>query len=155
MIARGLISLSAVIALQGAPVTSGPDTSNAPHAADTGQPVPSAVAPAAAQPLDTALERRARALNIQLRCPVCQSSSIQESPANQAMEMKAVVREKLAAGESEKDILAYFVSKYGEWVLLDPPKHGFNLVVYLLPLALLVGGGAFVFTTAKKWTRNA
>src|SRR5690554_2720698 len=69
---------------------------------------------------DTALERRTRELASQLRCPVCQGLSIQDSPTELAQDMKAVVREQLAQGKSEEEVTAYFVEKYGEWILLQP-----------------------------------
>lgn len=102
---------------------------------------------------DEALERSYVRVARQLRCPVCQQLSILESPAELAVEMRAVVRERLAAGDSEEEVLAYFVSKYGQWVLLDPPKEGFNLVVWLGPLALLLGGAAFLAKVFTGWLR--
>lgn len=119
-------------------------------AGGTGSPI---VQPQEPAPNDTALDRRTRALAAQLRCPVCAGASIQESPSVEAQEMKAVVREHLAAGETEEQVRDFFVSKYGEWILLKPPAHGTNLLVYLLPVALLLGGGFFVYRTARRWTR--
>ena len=52
------------------------------------------------------------------------------------------------------EVKAYFVEKYGEWILLQPEPHGFNLAVYILPVLLLAGGALFVYSTAKKWTRQ-
>ena len=104
--------------------------------------------------LTPALEKRARSLNEQLRCPVCQSSSIEESPAFEATEMKSVVRTMLAEGKSDEEIIAYFQSRYGDWVMLAPPKRGFNLLVYVLPLLLVVGGAVFVYRTARRWVSS-
>ena len=108
-------------------------------------------AQADAIPLTPALEKRARALNEQLRCPVCQSSSIEESPAFEATEMKSVVRTMLAEGKSDEEIVGYFQSRYGDWVMLAPPKRGFNLMVYILPVLLVVGGAVFVYRTARRY----
>ncbi len=91
----------------------------------------------------------------QLRCPVCQQLSILDSPAELAVEMRSVVRERLAAGDTEEEVLAYFVSKYGEWVLLDPPKRGFNLIVWLGPVALLLGGAVVLSRVFRNWLRSA
>lgn len=99
---------------------------------------------------DSALDRRAREVSSGLRCPVCQGLSIQDSPADLAVEMKALVREQLAAGRSPEQVRAYFIEKYGEWVLLSPRPAGFNLLVYLLPLVLL-GVGAIV---VQRFIRN-
>lgn len=116
-----------------------------------------AVSPAASTRVaaeDAALEESYVRVARQLRCPVCQQLSILDSPAELAVEMQAVVRERLAAGESEEQVLAYFVSKYGQWVLLDPPKRGFNLVVWLGPLALLVGGALVLAKVFAGWLRS-
>jgi len=89
-----------------------------------------------------------------LRCPVCQGESIQESPAPLAKEMRSLVREQLAAGRSSEQVKAYFVSKYGEWILLKPAAHGMNLTVYLVPVLVIVGGAVLILVQAKRWTRN-
>lgn len=104
---------------------------------------------------DPALEAEASQIASELRCPVCQGLSIQDSPSPLAQEMKDVIRTQLEAGRSDDQIRAYFVSKYGEWVLLEPRAAGFNLLVYLLPaLVLLVGGGVIVFAV-RRWTAAA
>ena len=89
-----------------------------------------------------------------LRCPVCQGESIQESPAELAKEMRQVVREQLAAGKSSDEVKAYFVSKYGEWILLQPKARGVNLTVYVMPLVLLFGGAVLILVAVKRWTRS-
>jgi cytochrome c-type biogenesis protein CcmH len=71
------------------------------------------------------------------------------------MQMKQVVRDQLAAGKSPEEVKAYFVSKYGEWILLEPKPRGMNLAVYLLPLFLLVGGGGLIVVMVRKWTTVA
>lgn len=103
---------------------------------------------------ETQLERDTRALAAELRCVVCQGLSLQDSPSPLAQEMRAVIAEQLAAGSSREEVKAYFVEKYGEWVLLEPTASGFNLIVYVVPVLLLLGGAAFVFFTARKWTRR-
>src|SRR3954470_5152771 len=62
-----------------------------------------------------------------LRCPVCQGMPISESPSDMAQAMMKRVREMVAEGQSESDIKAYFVSRYGEWVLLEPTHQGVNV----------------------------
>jgi cytochrome c-type biogenesis protein CcmH len=101
-----------------------------------------------------ALEAQTRAVSSQLRCPVCQGESIQDSPADLAVEMKAVVRDQLAAGHTPDEVKAYFVARYGEWILLAPPARGFNLLLYVLPFVLFVGGGAGLFIAARRWQRR-
>lgn len=97
-----------------------------------------------------ALEREVAS---QLRCPVCQQLSILDSPSEMAREARKVIRERLEAGQTPEEIKAYFVSKYGEWILLSPRKSGFNLLVWVLP-ALSIGVGAVVLGTAfRRWLR--
>lgn len=106
---------------------------------------------AAALPDGAELDALEQSVASRLRCPVCQQLSILDSPAELAQEMKAVVRERLAAGQSEEEVVAYFVSKYGEWILLDPPKRGFNLTVWLMPIAALGGGGLLLGFAFRRW----
>lgn len=104
---------------------------------------------------DSALDARTKALSAELRCPVCQGLSLADSPSELSMQMKQVVRDQLAAGKSPEEVKAYFVSKYGEWILLEPKPRGMNLAVYLLPLFLLVGGGGLIVVMVRKWTTVA
>lgn len=104
---------------------------------------------------ETELDRREKEVSSELRCVVCQGLSIQDSPSTLAQEMRGVVREQLAAGRTPEQVKAYFVERYGEWVLLRPKASGVNLIVYLLPIAMIVGGAAFVFVKARGWTRAA
>ena len=101
---------------------------------------------------DTVLEARTRAVAAQLRCPVCQGNSIEDSPSELAQDMKGVVREQLASGKSPDEVKQYFIAKYGEWILLEPKATGFNLVVYALPMVLVLIGGVVVWRAVKKWT---
>jgi cytochrome c-type biogenesis protein CcmH len=103
---------------------------------------------------DSVLEARTKEVAAHLRCPVCQGLSVQDSPARLAQEMRGVVKEQLRTGKSPEEIEEYFVSKYGEGILLEPRARGFNLVVYLLPAALLIGGGVLVVHLARKWSRG-
>jgi cytochrome c-type biogenesis protein CcmH len=111
-------------------------------------------APTPAPQTNPALEARVRELSAQLRCVVCQGLSIEDSPSELAMEMKSVVREQLAAGKSPDEVKRYFVDKYGEWILLQPKAEGFNLVVYLVPVAFVIGGIAFLVLAVRRWTRS-
>lgn len=111
-------------------------------------------APPATVTVDSALEATTREVASELRCPVCQGLSIQDSPSPLAQEMKGVVRDQLRAGRTPEQVRAYFVSKYGEWILLEPEPKGFNLAVYLLPLVLLVAGAGLVVFLARKWSRG-
>ena len=101
---------------------------------------------------DSALEAAVRAVASQIRCVVCQGLSIQDSPSDLAREMKQIVRDQLAAGRTPEEVKEYFVARYGEWILLDPPARGFNLAVHVLPILSLVAG-AVVGVLTRRWTR--
>ncbi|MGH7409519.1 MAG: cytochrome c-type biogenesis protein [Candidatus Methylomirabilis sp.] len=85
-------------------------------------------------------EDQAQLLAAELRCPVCQNLSVADSPSEMANQMRELVREKLNNGESPDQIRAYFVSRYGEWILLSPKREGFNWVAWLLPFGAILGG---------------
>jgi cytochrome c-type biogenesis protein CcmH len=106
----------------------------------------------ASPPADADLESRTTAVAATLRCPVCQGESIQDSPAELAKQMRALVKERLRAGETPEQIQAYFVARYGEWILLEPRKTGLNLLLYALPVALVIGGLVLVTLLVKRWT---
>ena len=91
----------------------------------------------------------------QLRCVVCQSLSVADSPSETAHQMKAIIRERLAAGESPEQVKAYFVDKYGTWILLSPPRQGFNLLVWIVPFAGLAGGLVLVLIVVRRWSRRS
>ncbi|MGQ0815747.1 MAG: cytochrome c-type biogenesis protein [Gemmatimonadota bacterium] len=105
-------------------------------------------------PNDSVLEARTSEVAAVLRCPVCQGLSLNDSPSELSQQMRVIVKEQLRAGKSPEEVKAYFVSKYGEWVLLEPKAAGMNLIVYLAPLLLLLGGGALIVFTVRKWTRR-
>jgi cytochrome c-type biogenesis protein CcmH len=90
-----------------------------------------------------------------LRCVVCQSLSVADSPSEMATQMRAIIRERLAAGESPADIQRYFVERYGDWILLAPPRRGFNLLVWLLPLVAVVVGLAATAALVWRWTHRS
>ena len=104
---------------------------------------------------DSVLDARTAAVAEQLRCPVCQGESIQDSPSELAQQMRDLVREQLKAGKTPNEVRAYFVSKYGEWILLDPRPHGFNLVLYAAPYLLLLAGWGVIVVAVRRWTGGA
>jgi cytochrome c-type biogenesis protein CcmH len=104
---------------------------------------------------DSILEARTSELAAQLRCAVCQGISIQESPSALAREMREVVKEQLREGRTPDEVKEYFVAAYGEWILLSPRPHGLNLLLYVLPAALLLGGIAFLAFVVRRWTSPA
>jgi cytochrome c-type biogenesis protein CcmH len=108
----------------------------------------------AIQAEDPELEAQVRELAAKLRCPTCRALSVQDSPSGMAQEMRSLIREQLRAGKSPDEVTAYFVERYGEWILLEPKAEGFNWAVWLLPVFLLVGGLAFVLVTARRWVQQ-
>ncbi len=91
---------------------------------------------------DPELEARARALSSELRCLVCRNESIDESNAPLARDLRLMVRERLVAGDSDDDVMAFVVDRYGEYVLLKPTLTGSNLILWLAgPAMLLLGLG--------------
>lgn len=111
---------------------------------------------AAQTTLDSAaLEVQVREISSRLRCPVCLNLSIADSPSELARDMVANVRERLKRGESPDQIRAYFEARYGEWVHMEPTARGFNLLVWLLPLVVVIGGGTVIGLVVRRWIRNA
>jgi cytochrome c-type biogenesis protein CcmH len=88
---------------------------------------------------DPALETRARKLSQELRCLVCQNQSIDDSNAELARDLRLIVRERLMAGDSDAQVLAFVEQRYGEFVLLRPPFKLHTLALWMMPLLLLVG----------------
>lgn len=91
---------------------------------------------------DPALEARARALSEGLRCLVCRNENIDASNAQLARDLRLLVRERLVAGDTDEEAIAFIVDRYGEYVLLNPPASGSTWVLWLAgPAMLLLGGG--------------
>lgn len=88
---------------------------------------------------DPKLEQRARELSAELRCVVCQNQSIDDSDAPLARDLRLLVRERLEAGDSNKEVLDFIVARYGEFVLLKPPFAAHTLILWFGPLAVLLG----------------
>jgi cytochrome c-type biogenesis protein CcmH len=103
-----------------------------------------------ADPLDEATRRVAR----QLMCPVCEGQTVADSNSGLAADMRAVIRGKLQAGESEQQILDDFVRSYGDSIRAEPPKRGLGLVVWVGPLLAIGIGAAILALLAKQWARR-
>jgi cytochrome c-type biogenesis protein CcmH len=90
---------------------------------------------------DPAQEARARELSRELRCMVCQNQSIDDSEASLARDLRLLVRERIAAGDSNAQVIDFLVARYGAFVLLKPPFKTDTLLLWLLPPVVLMGGG--------------
>lgn len=89
---------------------------------------------------DPALEARARDISQGLRCLVCRNENIDDSNAELARDLRLMVRERLVAGDSDEQVLAYIVDRYGEYVLLNPTTKGANVLLWIAGPLMLVGG---------------
>ena len=93
---------------------------------------------------DRALETRARTLGKELRCLVCQNQSIDDSDADLAKDLRHLVRERLVAGDSDEQVLAFVTQRFGDFVLLRPPVKPPTWLLWFGPAAVLVGGGVLM-----------
>lgn len=89
---------------------------------------------------DPALEARAREISRDIRCPVCQGETIDDSNAPISRDLRLIIRERLVAGDTDAEVVDYIVARYGEGVLFKPPAEGVNLVLWLAGPALLLAG---------------
>lgn len=93
------------------------------------------------QLVDPVLEARAREISRELRCVVCQNQSIDDSDAPLAADLRAIVRERLTAGDTNEEVMAYIVARYGSFVLLKPPLELQTILLWTAPLLVLIPGG--------------
>jgi len=110
---------------------------------------------AASPAVQTELESQVFDIARQLRCPTCVSESVADSNAGISIEMRREIQTQLQAGASEAEVLAFFQDRYGDWILLEPPRRGIHLFVWWLPgIALAAGAGALAILMIR-WTRAA
>ncbi|MHB8960997.1 MAG: cytochrome c-type biogenesis protein CcmH [Candidatus Limnocylindrales bacterium] len=112
----------------------------APLAALLGSVAAIAVAAVLASSAPRDPSARARAVEAALRCPTCQATSVADSPALAARQMRRLVEQQVLAGQTDDQIRAFFAARFGRWILLDPPAEGTGLVVWLLPATVVVCG---------------
>ena len=99
---------------------------------------------------DPAKEARARDLSRELRCMVCQNQSIDDSDAPLARDLRLLVRERIAAGDSDGQVIDFLVARYGEFVLLKPRFNPHTLLLWLLPPLALLGGGLALWRYSRR-----
>ena len=108
---------------------------------------------AAADPVerlaDPAKEARAHAIFSQIRCVVCQNQSIDESEADVARDLRQAVRRQVAAGQTDAQVKAFLVQRYGEFILLKPRFSAGNAVLWLTPFVIVLAGGVLLLLRAR------
>jgi cytochrome c-type biogenesis protein CcmH len=104
---------------------------------------------------DPMKEARARALSQELRCMVCQNQSIDDSEAPLARDLRLLVRERIAAGDSDAQVIDFLVARYGEFVLLKPRLERQTLLLWLLPPLALGGGGIALWLHSRRRAKSA
>jgi cytochrome c-type biogenesis protein CcmH len=100
---------------------------------------------------ETEIDQKMRDIAKTLRCTVCQTENIWESGAPLAHQMREAIRERVMQGQSAEEIRAYFHSRYGDYIMMEPPKQGVNWLIWLAPFLLLFGGGALLWREVKRW----
>lgn len=100
---------------------------------------------------DPVLEARARALAAEMRCLVCQNQSIDDSSAPFARDVRLLLRSRLEAGDTDEEVRAFLVDRYGEFILLKPTTKGVNLVLWLSPLLALAFASLVVWWYYRRW----
>jgi cytochrome c-type biogenesis protein CcmH len=99
---------------------------------------------------DPALEARARVLSKGLRCLVCRNENIDDSDAQLARDLRILLRERLVAGDTDAEAVAFLVDRYGEYVLLNPPATGANILLWIAGPAMLLAGAGIAFATFRR-----
>ncbi len=103
---------------------------------------------------DSAEEDRVEALGARIKCPVCQGEAIGDSPSETSQAMMEIVEEKVAAGETDAQIVDFFTTRYGTGILLDPPFSGSTLLVWLLPVVSVIGGIGMILSRRRQPTKT-
>src|SRR5512139_3754671 len=104
---------------------------------------------------DPKLEARARELSRELRCMVCQNQSIDESDAPLARDLRLLVRERIATGDSDSQVMDFLVARYGAFVLLKPRLTPHTLLLWLLPPLALLGGGLALWVFSRRRAQSS
>ena len=100
------------------------------------------------------LEREVFKIAGELRCPICRSESASDSNSASSIEFRNIIREQLEAGQNREQIIASFQQRYGDWILMDPPRRGLYLWVWGLPLAAALVGLGLLGYLFRRWRKN-
>jgi cytochrome c-type biogenesis protein CcmH len=104
-------------------------------------------------PARESLDQRVHDVASQLKCPVCQGESVAYSPSTISQQMRGVIRQQLQQGQSEQQIIQYFVSRYGNTILWSPPKQGFTILAWIIPIAILLSGALLLMLVVRGWLK--
>jgi cytochrome c-type biogenesis protein CcmH len=99
---------------------------------------------------DPALEARAREISREIRCPVCQGESIDDSSAPISRDLRLIIRERIVAGDSNDEVIDFLVARYGEFVLFNPRPEGSNLILWLAGPALFLAAIAVAVAAQRR-----
>jgi cytochrome c-type biogenesis protein CcmH len=108
-----------------------------------------------AQDVPPSLESKVFEIARELRCPVCTAESVGDSSSQISVEMRNVIQEQLQQGKSKQEILDFFQERYGDWILLDPPKRGVHLLVWVLPIVAALIGLTLLIILFRRWTQKS
>jgi cytochrome c-type biogenesis protein CcmH len=100
-------------------------------------------------------EERITHLAKQIRCPTCAGRSVEESMAPLAVSSKQEIADRVGRGESDEQIRAFFVSRYGDTALMSPERTGINRIPWILPGVFAIGGALLLFGAVRRWRSNA
>jgi cytochrome c-type biogenesis protein CcmH len=102
-------------------------------------------------PPQQTLDQQVRDVGLQLKCLTCQGENVADSPSVFAGESRNVIRQQLQSGKSEQQVIQYFVSRYGDRILLSPQWQGFQLLAWLVPIGMLLLGLILAYATLRTW----
>ncbi|HLJ35176.1 MAG TPA: cytochrome c-type biogenesis protein [Ktedonobacteraceae bacterium] len=102
-------------------------------------------------PPQQTLDQQVRDVGLQLKCLTCQGENVADSPSVFAGESRTVIRQQLQSGKSEQQVIQYFVSRYGNRILLSPQWQGFQLLAWLVPIGMLLLGLILAYATLRTW----
>lgn len=102
-------------------------------------------------PPQQTLDQQVRDVGLQLKCLTCQGENVADSPSVFASESRTVIRQQLQSGKSEQQVVQYFVSRYGDRILLSPQWQGFQLLAWLVPIGMLLLGLILAYATLRTW----
>ncbi|BCL82733.1 cytochrome c-type biogenesis protein CcmH [Ktedonobacteria bacterium brp13] len=103
-------------------------------------------------PKPPTVDQRVYNIAAQLRCPVCQNESVADATAPVALDLRQEIRQQVLSGKSDQQVIQFFIDRYGEQTIIYAPQwQGFSLLMWLVPIALMLGGLVLVYFIARDW----